>query len=115
MLQRIPSAHAIHWGRAYHVMYFKRAHRVKNSIKYRADDLCVNLVCEYFCWILGEPHFFLGRSLPFLILSIILKKKKKTVRGKFELFLIYYSHRVEWYMDTGVCDLEVAFFKANII
>ena len=38
-----------------------------------ADDLCVNLVCEYFCWMLGEPHF-LGRSLLFLILFIILKK-----------------------------------------
>ena len=28
----------------------------------------------------------------------------------------YFSHtikRVEWYMDTGVRDLEVVFFKAN--
>ena len=37
---------------------------------------CVNLVCEYFCWTLGDPHFFFGRSLPFLTLSIILKNKK---------------------------------------
>ena len=55
---------------------FKRAHQVENSTKYIADDLCVNLVCEYFCWMLGDPHFFFGRSLPFLILSIILKNKK---------------------------------------
>ena len=48
----------------------------RNSIKYRADDLCGNLICEYFCWIIGDPHFFFGRSLPFLILSIILKNKK---------------------------------------
>ena len=32
--------------------------------KYRADDLCVNLVRKYFCWMLGDPHYFFGRSLP---------------------------------------------------
>ena len=48
----------------------------RNSIKYRADDLCGNLICEYFCWIIRDPHFFFGRSLSFLILSIILKTKK---------------------------------------
>ena len=47
----------------------------------RADDLCRNLICEYFCWMLGDPHFFFGRSLPFLIFPIILKNKKKSVRG----------------------------------
>ena len=65
------------------IVIFKRAHQVENSTKYRADDLCANLVCEYFCWMLGDPHFFFGRSLPFLILCIILKNKKKSVRGKF--------------------------------
>ena len=39
----------------------------RNSTKYRADDLCGNLICEYFCWMLGDPHFIFGRSLPFLI------------------------------------------------
>ena len=34
---------------------------------------------EYFCWMLGEPNFFFGRSLPFLTLYIILKNKKKSV------------------------------------
>ena len=62
---------------------FKRAHRVEKLTKYRADDLCVNLVCEYFCWKLGDPHFFFGRSLPFLILSIILKNKKNLCVGSF--------------------------------
>ena len=47
LLLRISSAHASHWARACHVI-FKRALRVKNSTKYRADDLCVNLVCECF-------------------------------------------------------------------
>ena len=49
----------------------------RNSTKYRADGLCGNLICEYFCWMLGDPHFFFGRSLPFVILYIILKNKKK--------------------------------------
>ena len=31
---------------------------VENSTKYRADNICVCLVCEYFCWMLGDPHFF---------------------------------------------------------
>ena len=43
------------------------------------DDLCGNLISEYFCWMLGDPHFFFGRSLRFLILSIILKNKKISV------------------------------------
>ena len=84
-LVRISSAHAIHWSRTCHVI-FKRAHRVGNSTKYRADDLCVNLVCEYFCWTLGDPHFFFGRSLPFQTLSIILKNKKNLCVGSFNYF-----------------------------
>ena len=60
----------------------------------------------------GEPHFFFGRSLPFLILSIILKNKKICA---WEVLTI--SHNTiqigsNWYMDTGVRDLEVASFKA---
>ena len=31
---------------------------LRNSTKYRADDFCGNLICEYFCWMLGSPHFF---------------------------------------------------------
>ena len=48
----------------------------KTQQKHRAGDLGVNLVCQYFCWMLGDPQFFFGRSLPFPILSIILKSKK---------------------------------------
>ena len=40
---------------------------------------CVNLVCEYFCWMLGDPYFFFGRLLPFLTLSVIPKNKKISV------------------------------------
>ena len=91
LLLRI-SIWAIHDVAPRHVFQARAPSR--NSTKYRADDLCGNLICEYFCWMLGDPPF-LGRSLPFLILSIILKIKKKSVRGKFWLFLIYFSNRVE--------------------
>ena len=83
-------------------------------IKYRADDFCVNLVCEYFCWMLGDPHIFFGGSLRFLILSIILKNKKNLYVGSFNYFSYTIQIGSNWYMDTGVRDLEVAFFfKAN--
>ena len=85
----------------------------RKSTKYRAGDLCGNLICEYFCWIIGDPHFFFGRSLPFLILSIILKNKKNLCVGSFNYFSYTIQIGSNWYMDTGVRDLEVACFKAN--
>ena len=81
-------------------------------MKYRAGDLCGNLICEYFCWMLRDPHFLLGRSLPFLILSIILKKKNLYVES-FNYFSYTFQIGSNWYMDTGVRDSEVACFKAN--
>ena len=59
---------------------------------------------------LGESHGFFGRLLPSLILAIILKNKKICA---WEVLII--SHDTieigsNWYMDTGVRDLEVAFF-----
>ena len=95
-------------------MYFKRVHQVKTQQNiYRTDDPCVNLVYEYFCGMLGDPHFFFGRSLPFLILSIILENKKNLYVGSFNYFSYTIQIRSNLYMDTGVRDLEVAFFKAN--
>ena len=61
---------------------------------------------------LGDPHFFLGRSLPFLTLSIILKNKKYLCVGSFNYFSYTIKKESNWYMDTGVRDLEVVFFKA---
>ena len=55
--------------------YIKRAHREKKLTKCSADDRCVNLLREYFCWMHGD--LFFGRSLSFLIISIITKHKKK--------------------------------------
>ena len=75
-LLRISSAHAIHWSRACHVI-FKHAQRVESSTKYRADDLCVNLVCEYFCWMLGDPTFF--RQITSFSDSFHYTKKQKKI------------------------------------
>ena len=53
------------------------------------------------------PTFFSRRSLPFLILSIILKNKKKSVSGKFNYFSYTIQKGSNWYMDRGLRDLEV--------
>ena len=61
------------------------------------------------------PTFFFGRSLPFLTLSIVLKNQKNLCVGSFN-YLSYATgikKGSNWYMDTGVRDLEVVFFKAN--
>ena len=59
-----------------------------------------------------SPTFFFGRSLPFLILSIILKKQNLYV-GSFNYFSYTIQKGSNWYMNRGLRDLEVAFFKAN--
>ena len=86
-------------------------HQVEDSTKYRADDLCVNLVCEYFCWMLGDAYFFCGRSLPFVIKNTILKNKKNLYVGSFNYFS--YTIRIgwNWYMNTTVRDLEITFLR----
>ena len=62
---------------------------------------------------LGDPHFFFGRSLPSVILSIILKNKTNLFVGSFNYFSYTIQMGSNWYMDTGVRELEVACFKAN--
>ena len=59
------------------------------------------------------PTFFFGRSLPFLILSIILKNQKNLDVGSFNYFSYTIQTGANWYVDTGVRVLEVACFKAN--
>ena len=44
------------WRMPRHV--FQACAPSRNSTKYRADDLCGNLISEYFCWMLGDPTFF---------------------------------------------------------
>ena len=62
---------------------------------------------------LGDPHFFFGRSLPFLTLSILLKNKKNLCLESFNYFSYTIKKGSNWYMDIAVRDLEVVVFKAN--
>ena len=64
---------------------------------------------------LGDPHFFFGRSLPFLTLSIILKNKKNLCVGGLNYFSYTIKKGSNWYMDIGERELEVVFFKALIL
>ena len=67
-----------------HVLYFKRAHRVETQqiIELKTLALVLTWCANIFVGCTATPTF-LGRSLRFLILSIILKKREKSVRGKF--------------------------------
>ena len=63
---------------------------------------------------LGDPRFF--RQITSFSDSFYYTNKKKT-KNLFEGDFNYFSYTIQigwnWYMDTGVRDLEVAFFKAN--
>ena len=62
----------------------------------------------------GDPHFFFGRSLPFLIISMIITKNKKILCvGSFNYFAFTTHMGSNCYIITGVRDLEVALFEAN--
>ena len=66
---------------------------------------CATIFVRY--WV--TPTFF-GRSLPFLILSIVYKKQKNLYVGSFNYFSYAFQIESNWYMDIDVCDLEIAFF-----
>ena len=57
------------------------------------------------------PNFFFGRSLPFLTLSIILKNQKNLCVGSFNYLSYTIKKGSNWYMDTGMRDLEVVFLR----
>ena len=61
----------------------KRAHRVETQLKYRAGDLCGNLICQYFCWMIGDSQFFFRQITSFSDSFHYTKNQKKSVRGKF--------------------------------
>ena len=55
------------------------------------------------------PTFFIGRSLPFLILSIITKKRKKKILyvGSFNYFAFTFRMGSNCYIIKGVHHLEL--------
>ena len=64
----------------------------------------------------GDPHFFFDRSLPFLLLSVILKNKKKICTWEVLIISHYTFHiRSNLYMSTGVRDLGAAFLRLILL
>ena len=57
-------------------MYFKRAHRFKNQQNIELITFALTWCANIFVGRSVKPTFFYGRSLPFLIFSIILKNQK---------------------------------------
>ena len=51
----------------------------RNGLTVRIDNRSENFAAILLSWILGDPHFSFLRSLPFLILSILTKNKKKNL------------------------------------
>ena len=70
---------------------------------------CENILVGY----TGDPHLFFGRSLPFLIISIITKNKTILCVGSCNYCAFTVHMELNCYINTGVRDLEVALFKAN--
>ena len=95
-------------------MYFERAHEVETqqNIELMAFVLIwganIFVGCQETLTFISADHAF-----PFLILSIILKNKKSLYVGSFNYFSYTIQIGSNWYMDTGVCNLELASFKAN--
>ena len=56
-------------------MYFKRRHRVETHQNIELMTFALTWCANIFVGCSVSPTFFFGRSLPFLILSIILKKQ----------------------------------------
>ena len=84
-------------------MYFKRAHRVETQQNIELMTFAVTLSANIFVGCSVTPTFF-GRSLPFLILSIILKNKKNLYVGSFNYFSYTIQIGSNWYMDTDLRD-----------
>ena len=60
---------------------------------------------------LGDPHFFSADH--FFDSFHFTKNKKGLYVGSFNYFSYTIQIESNWYMDIGVRDLKVAFFKAN--
>ena len=88
-------------------MYFKRAHRVETQQNIELMTFVVSSSVIFFVGCSLAPTFF-GKSRPFLILSITDQKTKRLNYSSYTIQLVS-----NWCMDTGVRDLEVAYFKAN--
>ena len=72
------------WHAPRHVFQARALSR--NSTKYKAADLCGNLICECFCWMLGDPNFFFWQTTSFSYSFHYTKKQKNLYVGRFNYF-----------------------------
>ena len=93
-------------------MYFKRAHRVETQQNIELVTFAVTWSANIFVGCSVTPTFFSADHSLFRFDSDT-KKRKKSVRGKFWLFLIYYSNRVELVHGCRCAWLRSCLFKAN--
>ena len=98
MLLRISTVHAIH---------FKSAPRVETQQNIELMTFVLTLCANIFVGCSVIPTFF-QQITSFSVFSITLKNNKNLYVGSFN----YISYTIQigsnWYMDTGVRDLEVA-------
>ena len=93
-------------------MYFKRAHRVETQQNIELMTFAVTWYANIFVGCSVTPIFFL-RITSFSDSFHYAKKQKNLYVGSFNYFSYTIQIGSNWYMDTTVRDLEVAFFKAN--
>ena len=99
-------------GTRCHVMYFKRAHRVETQQNIELMTFAVTWSANIFVGCSLSPTFF--RQITSFSDSFHYSKKQKNLcAGSFNYFSYTIQIGSNWYMDTGVRDLEVACFKAN--
>ena len=94
-------------------MYFKRAHRVETQQNIELMTFAVTWSANIFVGCSVTPTFF--RQITSFSDSFRYNKKWKQnlYMGSFNYFSYTIQIGSNWYMDTGVRDLEVACFKAN--
>ena len=85
----------------------------RNWTKYGTEDLCGNLICEYFFFGCSVTPTIFRQLFSFSHSFYYTKKAKNLYVGSFNYFSYTIQIGSNWYMDTGVCDLEVACFKPN--
>ena len=99
------------WRDACHVMYFKHAHGVETRQNIELMIFAVTWSANIFVGSSGPPLFF--QQITSFSDSIILKNHKNLYVGSFNYFSYTIQIGSNWYIDTGVRDLEVACFEAN--
>ena len=67
------------------------------------DNRFENIAASLLSWMLGDPHFSFRRSLPFLILSILTKKKQKSGLEKLQIFRLLCSRATEVFFLRLIC------------